>query len=201
MANNLYNFSCDVGSGRKIACNDSLGGVQKIYIMVYNDDIVGKFTLGAEVDGLNNEITDCSEAFTVYKFDLNPNVTSFTSNITANPDNGSVFYDQVLEVALNKIQRQYIQYLDQVIKGRCQVWVLDANENVFFLGAKFGCTVTGGSMTTGLAKADRNGFNLTFTAQEPENYIMVSAGKGTADYPFDTITGATVTINAGAYPA
>ena len=102
-----------------------------------------------------------------------------------------------------KIVKEDIPHLDNILKGRCQIWVLDANDNVFLLGTRFGCSVTAGAMSTGTAKGDLSGFTLTFTSQETENYILKkTAGVGTDKFPFDAIsTPANVTITPGTTPA
>ena len=114
-----------------------------------------------------------------------------------------MFYEQVLEVALAQINSKDLSYINNIAQGRCQAWVLDANNRTFLMGAKFGCTVTGGAMSTGQAKVDRSGWTLTFTAQEQINYVLPeSAGAGTTGFPFDGLdsTVGNVTINGGDYP-
>jgi hypothetical protein len=197
MANNLYNFACDVSEGRLVGCKDVIGGISKIFLMTYDDDLLNELTISS------NEITEIGSAITVYQYDLRPNTATFNSNFTSDDATGSTYYEQVLDVTLQKIVKQDIPHLDNILKGRCQVWVLDANDNVFLVGTRFGASVTAGAMSTGTAKGDLSGFTLTFTAQETENYILkASAGVGTTKYPFDGIdTPGNVTITVGTTPA
>ena len=172
MANKKYDFSCDLSSGRLVPCKDSIGGINKIYLLPYNETLFNKFT--------------------------------FTSTFTTSDENGTSFYEQTLEVQLQKIVKEDLNALDILLKGRCQVFVLDANDNVFVMGTRFGCTVTAGAMATGTAKGDLSGFTLTFTAQETENYIVAksSGNPAEASYPFDSITTpANITITSGTTPA
>jgi len=196
--NKLYEFqACDVSEGRLVACKDVIGGIQKIFLTNYDEALLSKLTI------TSNEITDFGSAITVFQYDLRANTGTYNANFTSNDANGTTYYEQVLEVMLQKIVHEDIPNLDNILKGRCHVWVLDANDNVFLLGTRFGCTVTAGAMSTGTAKADMSGFTLTFTAQETENYMLKeSAGVGTAKYPFDGIaTDANVTITVGTTPA
>ena len=194
--NKFYRFGCDVSEGRLVACKDVIGGINKIFLMTYDNSFIGDLTIAS------NEITEIGAATTVYQYDLRPNTASYNANFTSNDANGTTYYEQVLEVTLQKIVKQDIPNLDNILKGRCQVFVLDANDNLFLLGTRFGCSVTAGAMSTGTAKADLSGFTMTFTAQETENYIVkASAGVGTAKYPFDGIgTPANITITAGTTP-
>ena len=200
MANKLYNFSCDVSAGRLVGCSDALGGIQKIFLMTYNSALESLFSVGAGAS--NYEITDIGSSITVKQFDLRPNTASYNANITTSDENGTMFYEQVLEVAFTHIEAKDLNYINNLAQGRCQAWILEANNDVFLMGAKFCCTITGGSMTTGVQKADRSGWTLTFTAQEQINYMLVrTAGAGTAKFPFDGITtDANVTIDTGDYP-
>tara|TARA_R110001583_G_scaffold51316_1_gene160306 strand:+ start:12876 stop:13469 length:594 start_codon:yes stop_codon:yes gene_type:complete len=197
MANKLYEFSCELNAGRLIPCKNSIGGLIKIFLMPYNETLFNKFTFS------DNEITEIG-TLTIFEYDLRPNSSSFTSTINSSPVNGTTFYEQTLEVSLNKIVKEDLSQLDKVIKGRCQVFVLDANDNVFVSGTRFGCDVTAGAMATGTAKADMSGFTLTFTAQETENYIVKksSGNPAEASYPFDSIgTPGNITITPGTTPA
>ena len=193
--NKLYKFACNVSEGRLVACKDVIGGISKIFLMTYDEAFLGDLTISS------NEITEIA-ATTVFQFDLRPNTASFNANFTSSDATGTTYYEQVLEVQLQKIVKEDIPNLDNILKGRCQVFILDGNDNVFLLGTRFGCSVTAGAMSTGTAKADLSGFTLTFTAQETENYIVkATAGVGTAKYPFDGIgTPANMTITAGTTP-
>lgn len=193
--NKLYKFACNVSEGRLVACKDVIGGISKIFLMTYDEAFLGDLTISS------NEITEIA-ATTVFQFDLRPNTASFNANFTSSDATGTTYYEQVLEVQLQKIVKEDIPNLDNILKGRCQVFILDGNDNVFLLGTRFGCSVTAGAMSTGTAKADLSGFTLTFTAQETENYIVkATAGVGTAKYPFDGIgTPANMTITVGTTP-
>jgi len=198
MANKLYEFlACDVSEGRLVPCKDSIGGIQKVYLMTYDEDLFNKFTISG------NEITEIA-AITIFKYDLRANTTGFTSTFTSSDENGTTYYEQTLELQLQKIVKEDLPHLDNIAKGRCQAFVLDANDNVFVMGTRFGCSVTAGAMVTGTAKGDLSGFNLTLTAQETENYIVKksSGNPGATRYPFDNIgTPGNVTITAGTTPA
>ena len=195
--NKLYKFACNVSEGRLVGCKDVIGGINKVFLLTYDEDLLSKLTIASNV------ITDFDEAITVYQFDLRPNTANLNANFTSNDATGTTYYEQVLEVTLQKIVKEDIPNLDNILKGRCQVFVLDANDNVFLLGTRFGCSVTAGAMSTGTAKADLSGFTLTFSAQETENYIVsATAGVGTDKYPFDGIsTDGNVTITVGTTPA
>tara|TARA_R100000664_G_C2759412_1_gene149161 strand:- start:3989 stop:4588 length:600 start_codon:yes stop_codon:yes gene_type:complete len=198
--NKFYKFACDVTAGRLLGCKDVIGGINKIFLQAYDEDLINGLSFGASA--LVNEIDDVP-AITVFQYDLRQGTGSYTSNFTSDDATGTTYYEQVLEVTLQKIEAEDLSQLDLILKGRCQVYVLDNNDNLFLLGTKYGCTVTAGAMSTGVQKGDLSGFTLTFTGQEQENFIFKpTAGVGSTKYPFDNMTTpANVTITTGTYPS
>ena len=84
--------------------------------------------------------------------------------------------------------------------SRSQIFVQDANDNVFLLGIDNGCHVSGGTVITGTAKGDLNGYTIEWSAEENNALIQLpaSAGAATAKYPFDGLTDeANLTITVG----
>ena len=195
MANKKYDFACNVSEGRLVGCRDVVGGVKTIYLITYAADFLSTF------DITSNEMTEANSAHTFFKYDLRQGTTGFNATVTGDNATGTTFYEQTLEVVLQKIVKEDIPNLDNIIKGRCQIFVLDNNDNCFLIGAEHGATCTAGAMSLGTAKGDLSGFTLTFTAQEKENYIVEkTAGEGIAGYPFDKWAANVPTITAGTTP-
>ena len=90
MANKLYNFSCDVSAGRLVGCQSAIGGIQKIYLMSYVDELESYFT--PEAGASLYEIKNINTAITVKQFDLRPNTASYNATITTSDENGTMFY-------------------------------------------------------------------------------------------------------------
>ena len=84
--------------------------------------------------------------------------------------------------------------------SRSQIFVQDANDNVFLLGIDNGCHVSGGTVITGVGKGDLNGYTIEWSAEENNALIQLpaSAGAATAKYPFDGLTDeSALTITVG----
>ena len=77
MANKLYEFGCDVSEGRAVGCKDVIGGINKIFLLNYDADLLSKLTI------TSNEITDIDSAITIYQYDLRPNTATFNANFTS----------------------------------------------------------------------------------------------------------------------
>jgi hypothetical protein len=74
-----------------------------------------------------------------------------------------------------------ITELSNISKGRMAVMVEDNNGNWFVLGHKHGVEVSGGTVQTGTAVGDQNGFTLEFNAQEiaPAPFLALTSGAPT----------------------
>ena len=79
--------------------------------------------------------------------------------------------------------------------GRPHICVVDYNDNAMLMGEEQGCDVSAGTVSTGTALGDFNGYSLTFTAQET-NAPAFLASPTVAD-PFAGMSSATVTITEG----
>ena len=162
-------------AGRGIACKDALGGIKRIYIGEWTDGIWQDIASG-EVAGLSGTNT-----LTVYTYDMTKGSGSLTQTVTSDIAAGTIFYDQTLSVTFAKLAAADITELSNVSKGRMAVLVEDNNGNWFVMGHKHGVEVSGGSVQTGTAVGDQNGFTLEFNAQEiaPAPFLDVTAGDPT----------------------
>ena len=198
-------MACDITRGRLIDCKDAIGGLKAIYICKsYNNNIEQVATIA------NTEMTTAGfatwsgqsgSATTVFKYDLVPNLSSMTVNINSDNANGTAFFEQTLSVVLQKIDHDMTNELRLMAYSRAQIFVQDQNDNVFLLGIDNGCHVTGGTVITGTAMGDQNGYTIEWGAQEKNALIQLptSAGPATTDYPFDGLgdADAALTITVG----
>lgn len=179
-------MACDLTKGRALNCRDVVGGLKSVYFADYGDAGTASLT--------DDEITDYSASFTVYKYDLKGN-SSFEQTFTTSRDNGTVYWEQVLNLTLPKLSKEDNKELKLMAYGRPQVWVQDYNDNLFAVGVEHGADVTGGTIVTGAAMGDLSGYTLTLTAMEvlPANFI---AGATAAD-PFGGLATSVVTVTEG----
>ena len=168
-------------TGRSLPCRDALGGVKNVWIREWTDGIWG--AVGASTDG---EIDDSTAAVTLHDFVSPKNTSSFTQTINASVENGTVFYTQVLSLVCNKPVSADVTEIQNLAKGRLAVVVQDNNDNYFVVGHTRGAELTGGSLTTGTAVGDLNGFTLEFTGEEaiPAPFL----DRATAEAPTGSVT-------------
>jgi hypothetical protein len=187
-------MACDLTRGRLIDCKDTVGGLKAIYICkTYNNNIEAVATINTTemtTAGFATWSGQSGGATTVFKYDLVPSLSSM--NVTVNSDNanGTTFFTQALSVTLQKIDHDMTNELRLMAYSRSQIFVQDANDNVFLLGIQNGCHVSGGTVITGTAKGDLNGYTIEWSAEENNAVIQLpaSAGAATAKYPFDGLT-------------
>jgi hypothetical protein len=162
-------MSCYISQGISLnECSDSIGGIQAIFIAGGSGTTTGGLTSFVyNVDDAITGITGTSGT-TLYKFNLKRGTSSLTQNIQKSFENGTVFFEQVIEAVLFKYdpdKRLILQSLAQ--KDNLQIIAVDQNNTYYMCGQVRGMFVSGGAATSGLALGDRNGMNLTITGQEP----------------------------------
>ena len=196
-------MACDITRGRLIDCKDTIGGLKAIYIAKsYSNNVSATATINT------TEMTTagfatwscCGGTVEVFKYDLVQNLSSLSVTINSDNANGTTFFTQALSVTLQKIDHDMTNELRLMAYARSQIFVQDANDNVFLLGIDGGCYVTGGTVVTGVAKGDMNGYTIEWGAEERNALIQLpaSAGAATAKYPFDGLSDeANLTITVG----
>lgn len=174
-------MSCDISLGRIEPCKDSVGGLKAVYFVNYGD------ATGYTYDATNTDVIDAVAGTPVaYKYDLK-GASTFTQNVNSSRENGTTFYEQVLELTFKKLSIVDNKQLKLMAYGRPQVIVEDNNGNLFYAGLKHGMDVTGGTIVTGGAMGDLSGYTLTLTGMEPVP----------ANFLGDTLTAAGFTVTVG----
>tara|TARA_R110000803_G_scaffold115919_1_gene184538 strand:+ start:747 stop:1310 length:564 start_codon:yes stop_codon:yes gene_type:complete len=183
-------MACDIDLGRLEPCKDSVGGINAVYFINYGD--FGAITYNATDEDVIDSIAGTPSA---YKFDVRGN-SSYVENIQSSRENGTTAFEQVLELTLKKITKEDHKTVKLLAFGRPNILVEDNNGNVFTVGLLNGTNVTGGTIVSGTAMADLNGYTLSFTGMErtPANFLNKTVATET---PAETIAGAGFTIVEG----
>lgn len=158
-------MSCYISGGVTLTnCSIGVGGIKKIYIVGGTDDGLTGFTFD-----VNDSITGATSetGSSLYGFNLKRGVNSLTQGITKSYENGTLVFDQELTVVLFKydVDKRNLIYL-LAKNDDLQIVAIDGNDTKYLLGRVNGMSL-GGSIVSGTALTDRNGFELTFTGQEP----------------------------------
>ena len=164
-------MACDLTLGRKEPCKDVVGGIKNVYFVDFGD--LGTVTL---TDDEITNITGDSGALTCFKYEVKGN-SSLEQTVNASRENGTVFYEQTLNLTLKKLTKEDNKELKLLAFGRPHVVVEDYNKNLMIVGLEHGADVSGGTIVTGAAMGDLSGYTLTLTGMEkmPANFIEKTA--------------------------
>jgi hypothetical protein len=150
-------MACDLTGGRLKPCKDAVGGVRKIHFVDFGD--LGTITL------TDDEVTDMDGTFTYHTYDVKGN-SSLETNIQTSLENGTTFFEQVINVTLHKLTKEDNKELKLMAFGRPHVFVETFDGKLLLVGREHGAEVTGGTAVTGTAMGDLQGYTLTLTANE-----------------------------------
>lgn len=165
-------MSCNITAGFTLDCNDSNGGIEKIFIAN------GPVESITEAAGTITAITVGGSALTpsdFFEFEVPRQTSSFTETINVSNENGTVFYDQALTLIFNKMEaskRDQILLLSQ--NNEMVVVFKDNNGKYFSVGVERGAYMTAGTSVSGVAYGDRNGYELTISGMEEQPSFEVT---------------------------
>lgn len=173
-------MACDLTGGRAKPCKDAVGGIRKIHFVDFGD--LGTITL------TDDEVTDMDGTFSYHSYDVKGN-SSLETNIQTSLENGTTFFESVVNLTLHKLTKEDNKELKLMAFGRPHIFVETFDGNLLLVGREHGAEVTGGTMVTGTAMGDLQGYTLTLTANEvtPPNFV---SGATAAD-PFAGMSSAT----------
>lgn len=151
-------------AGLTLDCNDSNGGIEKIFIA---NGAVQSITESA---GTVTAITVGGAALTpsdFFEFEVPRQTSSFTETITASQENGTVTYDQQLTMVFNKLEAAKRNQILLMGEATNMVVVFkDNNGKYFSVGLERGAYMVSGTSVSGVAYADRNGYEIIIGGME-----------------------------------
>lgn len=152
-------MACDITQGRRKPCKNSLAGVAKVYFINFVDDA---FTVvNGEATAINPLVTE------VFQYDLTGETNNLAQSMVSDRTAGTTVNTQTLTLALSKISAEDNYQFNLLAYGSPIAIVRDRNGLYHAVGLSEGVDFTV-APTTGAAKADFNGYNLTGVAMEGE---------------------------------
>ena len=173
--------------GRGLDCNRISGGIKYVYFGVYDQFDAPIETTGIVQSG--GEITDIEMGANVlYRYTMPLGTASLSESITGSRENGTIFYTPTLNVILNRLTKEdqnQIKLLGAttvVAFAQLNATLTNGHDVIVGLGVENGLQLNAGTIDSGAAWGDKNGYTLTFDGMEQNPFPMV------ADYtaiPFD----------------
>tara|TARA_R110000787_G_scaffold256007_1_gene361340 strand:+ start:25 stop:618 length:594 start_codon:yes stop_codon:yes gene_type:complete len=186
--------------GRTLNCNRISGGITAVYFAVLDQITSITYDTTAAPNGVR-EIDDIDMGGnSIYKYSLPLGTSSLTDTIVGSRENGTVYYTPTLNLVYNKLSKEDQQEIKLMASTKTVVFAelnqqLPNGHNVIVaLGAVNGMELNAGTMDSGAAWGDRNGYTLTFDGMEALPFAMITDYTAT---PFDNLdTGGQIPIIA-----
>ena len=164
-------MSCTLTTGyNDRTCTNGKGGIKSVIL----------FPLSAIATGPSltaNEITTLTVTGEVFQYKLKSNLSSYTAPIRVNKDNGTLFYEQTLNMILASDTKELRAEIHLVAQNEVVCLVEKADGTYVALGLDEGLQINdGSSYSSGVIKSDRNGHDLVLAGLENNEVPDVDAG-------------------------
>jgi uncharacterized alkaline shock family protein YloU len=163
-------MSCALLQGFTLGCvRDNVGGVKEIYIIETVN--ISSYT---EASGVITAITKASGK-RFWKYQQLKETSEGKEDIKGNDQTGTVSYDQTVTVVIPKMQTSVRNEVKTMASlGAITIVVTTVEGTSFMYGAVNGLTLNEGTIGSGKARTDLNGYSLNFTGYEVQPAFTVS---------------------------
>lgn len=157
-------MACALTGSQLLDCKDGVGGIKEIKIKAHPGltEVEANFTISS---GSISAIAAGSRSGW-YTYTVEKETASVNDNPTPNQANGTLFFTQEFKLILNKMSARLNNEIKLLGANRLLIAIRDMNDRYFIIGFRYGADLTAATGTTGTARGDRNGYELTFTAKE-----------------------------------
>lgn len=162
-------MACTMTSGyNDRTCTNGKGGIKSVlFFPIGNKSGVTKTA---------NEITAITVSGETFHYKLKSNLSSYTAPIMRSEENGTLWYDQTLNVVLNSDNKTLRSALHLLAQNELGCMVEKADGTYVLLGEGEGLKVADGNeYTSGVVKSDRNGHVIVLTGMENDEVPDVEA--------------------------
>ena len=154
--------------GRGLDCNRISGGVKKIFFSVFDENVSYTYdaTHPLEIDAIDWNST------TIFEYVMPLGVASITDTITGSRENGTIFYTPTVNIMLNKLTKEDQNEIKLLGKSKVRIFaqlnqqLANGHDIIVGMGVVNGMELNAGTMDSGAAFGDRNGYTLTFDGLE-----------------------------------
>jgi len=157
-------MACPLTQGFGYECDDSIGGIKEGSILITQTENISAFT---EVTGEVTILTQVA-ATNFYSYKINKQLADAVTTENFSEENGSLFYETVLNFTLNKLTKEKNTELKLLASKPLSIIYQDNNGTYHIMGLTIGARKMGGTnqSATGKAFGDLSGYTLGFTSME-----------------------------------
>jgi len=187
-----------LGRGRQLNCNRISGGINSVYFAVLDQVASIQYDTTAAPNGIRmiNDIDMGTNS--LYKYALPLGTSSLTDTIVGSRENGTVYYTPTINIIYNRLSKEDQQEIKLLASTKTIVFaqlnqqLTNGHDVIVAMGMVNGMELNAGTMDSGAAWGDRNGYTLTFDGMEADPFAMVQDYTAT---PFDNVdSGAAIPI-------
>lgn len=163
-------MSCNVVlSGIVRDCTPSMGGILEVFAI--NREDVNEVVVGEDV--ITSITLASSASFKRYSFERNTG--SLTSSLNRSEENGTFYYTSDLILSFKRMETAKRVEILALAQNELVLVVKDANGKYWYLGKDEPVMAIAGDATTGTARTDKNGYNITLQDTSLELPFELSA--------------------------
>ena len=174
-------YTSTIKAGDAIRYQHLLAQTQNAYVSTisYNSGTNKTTIVPTTLVSLATTLTNRSLWFIPLYFQVktNKNVCNFAETVSVDLANGTTYFNQTLTLVLSKRETTKRTFIEKLVDGQKQlsIVVLDTNGIYWLFGLNEGVYTTGIEGGSGTAKADMNGYTITFTAMEPDQAYEIDS--------------------------
>ena len=163
-------MSCLMTSGfNDRTCTNGKGGILSVIFFPLSAIATGPTLTG-------NEVTTLTVTGEMFQYKLKSNLSSYTAPIRVNKDNGTLWYEQTLNMILASDTKELRAEIHLLAQNEVVAIVEKADGNYVALGLNEGIQVNDASeYTSGVIKSDRNGHTIVLAGLENDEVPDVNA--------------------------
>jgi hypothetical protein len=162
-------MACALTQGRAIDCRNSTGGISEILIANFGD-----ITIDTVAAGVITALTQTG-ATNFYRYSLEKENGSLIETHTGSLENGTNFYDSVLDFNTKNLTAAENEELTLLDQAQLFVIVKDMNDKYWTVGAYYAADKLTGTAVTGAAFGDHNGYTYSITSKEAKRMLEVDS--------------------------
>jgi len=178
-------MACELTAGKLLDCKDKWAGIKEVFFLQHED-----LATGVVFDATTGEIEDLPTIANLYRVQVEKNTANADCTINPN-EQGAVTFTHQVTFQMRALSTTTRKEIALWAKNRLAIFVRDMNDNIWLYGRERGMEVASGTIATGAALGDFNGYTLAFQSEETQQPVRV---ENFTTNPFDNAAFA-VTVN------
>ena len=177
-------MACAITKGRGVGCKTAFAGIKNIYILDFGTEVANATPSAGTVD------LGALSSSDFFKFEVKGGQTSLETTVTSSRENGTTFYESTLNITFQVLDVATQEEIKLLNRGRAH-YVAELYPNgagvtkYLLIGKTNGAEITGGTIVSGAAAGDMQGFTLTAVATEVDPPFFATAPDVASTTPID----------------